>query len=144
MLKIEQAQKVVDILFRTELKFGEMKSLFEKEFDEETLFHIYFQLSVLFTNHVLGHDQQVQTFYLLLNSEKDLALEENPFYPLFLFIYETRLDFPNEYQPQLLEVISALLAQENIPDFSDFNLEEFSLFRIDFCERKIRILRLQF
>ena len=125
MLKKKDAETVVEILLKDDLTLEEYKILLQKNFPEDQIYHIFTLLSILLQNCVLEQNQQIIAFYYLLTSF-DCDFDENPFFSLFLYIYENRFEYANDLSPILVSIIGALLSQEQIPGIGNYTINQLS------------------
>ena len=127
MLSKKDAETVVDILLKEDLQLDEYKNLLQNAFPESQYFHILNLLSILLQNCILEYNQQFEVFYMLLTSY-DCIFEENPFLPLFNYIYEARFENRGEFHNSLTAIIAAFLSHAEIPDLKNSTIQELSNF----------------
>ena len=125
MLSKKDAETVVEILLTEDLPLEEYKNLLEKNFSQNEIFHIFYLLSILLQNCVLDHKQQVIVFYFLLTSY-DTDFDENPFFSLFLYLFEIRFENSNEINPLLISIIGSLISKQEIPDIGKYTINQLS------------------
>jgi hypothetical protein len=66
--------------------------------------------SMLLTDFLLDHQQQIVAVWLLYSHFQTIPLPDNPFLPVFAFLYEIRSTSPNSCSPQLYDILANILS----------------------------------
>ena len=90
----------------------------------------YTAISLLLTNSLLDHKQQVIAIWLLFNDPQVDNIKDHPYYQVLTFIYKNSLNEPNLYSPQLQELIKYLLIGVSIDFLGSHNIN--NIFSSDF------------
>jgi hypothetical protein len=79
-------------------------------------------LAMLFADSLLDHKQQVVALWLLLSEFHSIPLADNPFLPIFVYLYELRTSAPNSCAPQLYDILTCVFGSFPLVKLGDVSV----------------------
>ena len=111
MLTQEQAEAIVTILSNKTDSLSIILKRFNSSLSFETKLLYLTTISVLLTDSLLDHFQQIVAIYMLINSFHSNPVQNSPFYPVFEYLFDFRShSTPNLCPPQMYDILSNVLS----------------------------------
>ncbi|EAY10147.1 hypothetical protein TVAG_088620 [Trichomonas vaginalis G3] len=108
MITKEVAERLFKNILESKDTLNNIFQAFQKEFDINLQYQILHLLSILLQNGVLSHESKLVTLYLMISTFPGPAVS-NPYYSLFIFLYESRFESPNEFPPNFIRILENVL-----------------------------------
>jgi hypothetical protein len=122
MLTQEAASYVVSLLSNDTDPLSVIASQFVSSLDTRTRMTALTGLSMLLVDLLLDHEQQIVATWLLFNEFQAIPLSDNPFLPVFAFLFDLRLSSPNSCSPQLYNVLACILGAAQPDRLADLSV----------------------
>lgn len=110
MLSRNTASTLVDLLSNTSDPVSCIQAQFDSDlsFDERVI--ALTTISVLLSNGLLDHYQQIAAAWLIYAEFEDSSLDENPFLTILAYINRTHQLHPNRFSPSLCDLLPIILS----------------------------------
>jgi hypothetical protein len=122
-LSKESAESLVSIISTTNENLSKILSKFSSTLDIKTRVICLKNLSLLLSDGFLDHNQQVVALWIVYKSFEVEDIEEHPFRPLFIHIYDFRISKPNVYSPMVYNMIACILSKQDISTLGNFSVK---------------------
>lgn len=117
----KDATILVSLLSNRQDSLNQIYEQFQSSFDFEIRVKCLKGLSLLFSDEVLDHHQQINCFWILYKSFEVQSIDNHPFYSVFHYVYDFRHNRPNVYSPKLYELLCNCLNNNNLDFLSSNN-----------------------
>lgn len=135
MLSKIDAEKVYTLVLDSHEKLANIIKSFINEFNDAQQFKILHSLSILLQNSILSYSSQIIVLNLLVSMFPGQT-SSNPFYNLFLYLYESRYESPNEFSQNFISILENVINGTPV-NLDDFTIDEIFNLRIDAEQPKI-------
>jgi hypothetical protein len=122
MLNHEAALSLVSLLSNDSDPLSVIASQFSFSLDTRTRMTALTGLSMLLVDLLLDHAQQIVATWLLFNEFQTIPLSDNPFLPVFAFLFELRFTSPNACSPQLYDILACILGAAQPDKLGEFSV----------------------
>ncbi|KAH0785462.1 CCR4-NOT transcription complex subunit 11-like [Histomonas meleagridis] len=78
-------------------------------------------ISIFLSNRILTHSQQIVAIWLLSNEFNNVSLVDNPFLPLFSYLYSILNSSPDSTSPRVTCILSQILSGSSIQYFGGYS-----------------------
>lgn len=106
MIRPSVAKSVLEILNNVDDSLESIGTKFNSDFDFEDKVQALTGISLLLTDGLLSHSQQIVGIYILFNEGKQQPLKSHPFIQTLLNVYQSNANY---ISPQLHEILSSIL-----------------------------------
>ncbi|OHS93843.1 hypothetical protein TRFO_02365 [Tritrichomonas foetus] len=114
MLSREAAKRTVSLISNMKDPVSTIHSRFSTEFSFEERVSILTCLSVLLSEAMLDHHQQIAAAWLIYSEFDDSPLNENPYAFTFSYINQIYIHNPNQFCPSLCDLIPIILSDTSL------------------------------
>lgn len=114
MLSREAAELLVSLLSNDSDPLSSISSRFSSNFDVNDKMVALAGISMLLSDCLLDHPQQIVALWILVNEFEDIPIIDSPFLPVFLYLFDMRNTNPNACPPQMYDILLCLLGNCNI------------------------------
>ena len=123
MLSKENADTLISIISSTSETLNDLLSKFSTILDLKTRVICLKNLSLLLSDGILDHQQQIVAFWILFKSFEVDNFDDHPFKPLFSFINDFRMSKPNTCSPELYSMLSCILGKQDISICGNYSVK---------------------
>ncbi|KAK8875411.1 hypothetical protein M9Y10_005576 [Tritrichomonas musculus] len=110
MLERQVAENFVDLLSNNTDTLSTISSKFHSSFDIRNRMIALAGISMLLSDGLLEHSHQIVAAWLLFSEFNKVPINDSPFLPVFVHLYnEVRISNPNFCPPQLYDIVSCIL-----------------------------------
>lgn len=110
MLERQVAENFVDLLSNSTDTLSVISTKFHSSFDIRNRMIALTGISMLLSDGLLEHPHQIVAIWLLFNEFNKVPINDSPFLPVFVHLYnEVRISNPNSCPPQLYDIVNCIL-----------------------------------
>lgn len=119
MLSRESAEALISILSNEIETLGSLANKFAETFETKERMIALTAISVLLSDGILDHQQQIVGLWLLYSEFESIPLCDSPFYPIYTYLDDVRKNNPNMCSPQLYDILSCILSNTQPEQVTD-------------------------
>jgi hypothetical protein len=119
MLKKESADFLVELLSNDSDTLSAISARFASSLDGRDRMVALTGLAMLLCDRLLDHRQQIVAIWLLYCEFQTIHMPDNPFLPVFSFLFDQRLASPNSCSPQLYDILACILVNAPLDQVSE-------------------------
>ena len=117
------ANLLVSLLSNKSDNLGQIQTKFNSCFNFEAQILCFKNVGLLLTNGILDHYQQIVAFWILYKSFEGPKIFQHPFYNIFRSLFDFKQQKPNVCSPELYEILSSCLNDEDLSFLSFLNVK---------------------